>query len=107
MDKKPNPKQDDKPLPVPGKMRDFFDTVAPRADRTPLKELQERYADHRAEERRATHGTLPIPNHHGTEFIVELRIREWMMRMEREAADERKARAAIEAAQKNKPPAPK
>lgn len=106
MDKKPNPKQDDKPLPVPGQMRDFFDAVAPRADQTPLKELQERYADHRAEERRATHGTPVIPNHHGTEFIVELRIREWMMRMEREAADERKARAAIEAA-RNKPPAPK
>lgn len=106
MDKKPDPKKADAPLPIPGQARDFFDKVAPRADRTPLQDLQERYADHRAEERRALHGTLPIPNHHGTEFIVELRIREWMMRMEREAAEERKSRAAIEAA-KNKPPAPK
>ncbi|MDF3024834.1 MAG: hypothetical protein K0R10_2195 [Alphaproteobacteria bacterium] len=101
MDKKPDPK----PLPLPDASRDFFNKVAPRADRTPLKELQERYADKRAEDRLATHGTLPIPNHHSTEFIVEMRIREWMMRMEREAADERKARAAIEAA-KTKPPVP-
>lgn len=105
MDKKPEPKKAETPLPIPGRVRDLFDAVAPRADKTPLKELQERYADHRAEERRALHGTLPIPNHHGTEFIVELRIREWMMRMEKEAAEERKSRAAIEAA-KNKPPAP-
>lgn len=106
MDKKPDPKKADAPLPIPGRVRDFFDRVAPRAGRTPLQELQERYADHRAEERRALHGTLPIPNHHGTEFIVELRIREWMMRMEREAAEERKARAALEATKKPKPPAP-
>lgn len=107
MDKKPDHKPATTPLPVPQAVRDFFNTAAPKTAATPLQELQERYIEKRAENRRATHGTPAIPNHHGTEFIVELRIREWMMRMEREAADERKARAAAEAAQKTKPPAPK
>lgn len=106
MDKKPDPKKAETPLPVPGRVRDFFGTVAPRRDSTPLTELQKRYAEKRAEDRLAVNGTPPMANYHGTEFIVELRIREWMMRMEKEAAEERKARAAIDAA-KNKPPAPK
>ena len=103
MDKKPDQKPATAPLPIPQAVKDFFNTAAPKTTATPLEELQERYIEKRAEDRRATHGTPAIPNHHGTEFIVELRIREWMMRMEREAAEERKARAAAEAA-KPKPP---
>ncbi len=108
MDKKPdstNPPVPS-PLPLPAKVNDFFNAAAPRRDSTPLIELQKRYADKRAEDRLATNGTPPMSNYHGTEFIVEMRIREWMMRMEREAADERRSRAALEAAQKAKPPAP-
>ncbi len=106
MDKKPDSTKPPAALPLPAKAADFFNTVAPRRDSTPLAELQKRYAEKRAEDRLATNGTPPMANYHGTEFIVEMRIREWMMRMEREAADERKARAALEAAHKAKPPAP-
>ncbi|HYD19652.1 MAG TPA: hypothetical protein VEF76_14355 [Patescibacteria group bacterium] len=86
MDRK-QPDANPPPPPLPGRVTDFFNKVAPRADRSPLSELQERYREKRAEDRRALQGTPPMPNFHGTEYIVELRIREWMMRMEKEQRD--------------------
>jgi len=89
---------------------DFIKNAAPDATRTPLDELQARFAEKKEEERRVTGsflgGQLPNPHTHGAEYMVELRIREWMMRQQREHDDARRAAEARKNAE-NPPSVPR
>lgn len=87
---------------LPDKYKDFFNKVAPSPWITPLSQLKSRYEEKVEESRRA--GALPMTNLHGIDYIVELRVREWMMRMQKEEAELRRIRK--EAEKKNGPPIP-
>ncbi|MBI1215071.1 MAG: hypothetical protein GC185_04535 [Alphaproteobacteria bacterium] len=81
--------------PVPDALRDFIKSVAPQKD-APLKELRERFADARNHDP-ALHTPIPINYPHGSiEYMVELRIREWMRRKEAEDARLRRIRQELE-----------
>ncbi|MDE1151315.1 MAG: hypothetical protein PW788_02165 [Micavibrio sp.] len=80
---------------LPKHMLDFIRSAAPDGTRTPLDELQDRFAEKKADERRLGStmfgAPLPNPHTHGAEYLVELRIREWMMREQREHDEAKRA----------------
>ena len=96
---------------IPPLLKDFINKVTPSPFMTPVSELQERYIEKREEERRRA-AVLPAPNLHGFDFVVEMRIREWMQRMQREAEEAKRLQAFVDKHKsKNitppKPPSPK
>ena len=77
---------------------DFIKIAEPQGP-SPLEELQDRFAEKKARERGPLFGgALPNPHTHGVEYVVEMRIREWMLRM---ASEQRESKRAADAA---KPP---
>jgi hypothetical protein len=93
---------------LPPLLNDFIRSIAPKADKGPVTELQERYEERRRERLRELNGIQPINHPHGTpEFLVEMRIRDWVRRMEAEKAEFERRRKANAAAPPPKPPAPK
>lgn len=88
MDKKP-PSNNNLPQPV----KDFFNRVSPRNAASPIDDLQGRYLDKVNEAKR---GSATFSNARDIDAIVEFRIREWMMRVEKEAQEERKRKELLE-----------
>lgn len=90
------------PPALPQVLQDFLKAIQPAGhDKGPAEELTTRFRESRHEEN--IRGMIvPGGPKSGPEYIVELRIREWMYRMEREAADRRRQEA-----QKPKNPPPK
>ncbi len=83
---------------IPKITLDFIKSVSPQGP-SPLDELQDRFAEKKARERGPFFGgALPNPNTHSVEYVVEMRIREWMLRM---AAEQRESKRIADAA---KPP---
>jgi len=89
------------PAPLPGPARDFIRAVAP-AGTGPAEELTARFRETRAREQMQSL-IVPTGPKSGPEYLVELRIREWMYRMEREAAQNRQ-RAAETRKREGHPP---
>lgn len=89
---------------LPQHFRDFFNRAAPSPFVTPLSELQGRYED-KVRQNRALNA-LPAPNLHGIDYIVEMRVREWMMRMQREEEEARRIRDSSNGPDKNGPEGP-
>jgi len=75
---------------IPPLTREFIQKAAPSGDHSPLRDLQNRYSEKEEERRRIDTGLGPLPNRDSTEYIVEIRIREWMMRVQKEAEEEKK-----------------
>lgn len=74
---------------------DFIKSAEPQGP-SPLEELQDRFAEKKARERGPLFGgALPNPHTHGVEYVVEMRIREWMLRV---AAEQRESKRAADAA---------
>jgi hypothetical protein len=100
-----SPRLNTPPVPpaLPPVLQDFIKAIQPKAgDQGPAEELTTRFRETRREEN--IRGMIvPGGPKSGPEYIVELRIREWMYRMEREAADRRHQDAAKP---KNPPPKP-
>lgn len=72
--------------PLPDVLHDFIKAICP-ADQKPTEELTARF---KQESANTTRGFIvPGSPKSGPEYLVELRIREWMYRMEREAAAQR------------------
>jgi len=86
------------PPPLPDALRDFIKAVSP-ATQKPTEELTARFKKQLADNSRGF--LVPGGPKSGPEYLVELRIREWMYRMEREAAEARRR-----AQQNNNPPSP-
>ena len=98
----PAPPNDPPPRPSPA-LRDFIRAAAPKG--APAEELTQRFREARARET-ARSLIMPGPPKDSTEYFVERRIREGMMRKEREAADIRRQMQAREKNDKKPPPAP-
>jgi hypothetical protein len=81
------------PQPVPQGMKDFFNLVSPARSPSPVDDLQGRYLDKVNEAKR---GSATFSNARDIDAIVEFRIREWMMRVEKEAQEERKRKELLE-----------
>lgn len=75
---------------IPQTIKDFFNKVAPDPARSPVDELQGRYSDKVEAARRLAAGTGTLPGRDSIDYIVELRIREWMMRVQLEAEAEKR-----------------
>ncbi|TAL37281.1 MAG: hypothetical protein EPN97_05490 [Alphaproteobacteria bacterium] len=92
---------------LPPLIDDFLRSVTPDPDKGPVRELQDRYDDRRREQQRAVNGNLPfnLP-HNSPEFMVEMRIRDWVRRMEAERAELERIRKENAAPPHKKPPAP-
>lgn len=88
---------------LPDKYKDFFNKVAPSQWITPLSQLKGRYEEKAEEDRRGN--AFPMTNLHGVDYIVELRVREWMMRMQKEEAELRRIKKEADR-KKNGIPAP-
>jgi len=86
------------PPPLPEALQDFIKAISPAAQK-PTEELTARFRKESADNSRGF--IVPGSPKSGPEYLVELRIREWMYRMEREAAAQRR-----QAQQNNKPPSP-
>jgi hypothetical protein len=88
---------------LPPLLKDFIKSVEPDPIFTPVVELEKRFLDGQEERRRANLGLVPAGNfpRDSVEYIVELRIREWMMRVEAEKREEEARKKALLA---NKPP---
>lgn len=97
-----------KPDTLPQVTVDFIRAITPPA-KGPAEELTTRFRETRsAENLRGL--IIPGSPKSGPEYLVELRIREWMYRMEREAAQNHKEREAAQnrkTADKDTPHAPK
>lgn len=73
---------------LPPHIQDFFNKAAPKKSPSPVEELQDRFLDRINEAKR---GGAPSFSHSSDiDYIVEFRIREWMMRQQKEADDERR-----------------
>jgi hypothetical protein len=94
--------------PLPPLLKDFIRSVAPDAAASPLQELKERYTDRQQEEIKRARGAQPIHYPHGSpEWMVEMRIRDWVRRMEAEKAEaEKRNKGNPPAPPQIKPPAP-
>ncbi len=104
MSKKQDPDSETPPAspPLPDALRDFIKAISP-AHQKPTEELTARFKQESANDTRPF--IVPGSPKSGPEYLVELRIREWMYRMEREAADQRRqAQNNNRQAQDNKPP---
>lgn len=97
----PDPKMPPAPCPngappLPDVLQDFIKAISPAAQK-PTEELTARFKKETTDNSRGF--IVPGSPKSGPEYFVELRIREWIYRMEREAAAQRK-----QAQQNNKPP---
>lgn len=92
---------------LPPLLKDFIKSVAPDPVITPVVELEQRFLERKEEERRANIGLVPthIPRD-SVEYMVEMRIREWVMRMEAEKREIEARRRAEEKAKNAGPTAP-
>ena len=91
------------PQPLPPAMRDFIRAVTPKGE-GPARDLTAAFREER--QRRALHSMiLPSPPKDSAEYFVELRIREWMLRKEREDAEMRRHQQNTQ--NKNSQPPPK
>ena len=108
---KPDPKQAPPNIPpapigkppaaLSPRLQGFIKAVAPKGA-GPATELTQRF---QASSRQKTHGMIfPNPPKDSTAYLVELRIREWMLRKEREDAETRRMNAPPP--NKNHPPRP-
>lgn len=80
----------------------FIKAVAPKGD-GPATELTQRFRESR--QRKTQHAMIfPSPPKDSTAYFVELRIREWMLRKEREDAEARRINEQQQ--KKNGPPPP-
>lgn len=88
---------------LPPLLKDFIKSVEPDPIITPVVELEQRFLEGREERRRANLGLVPSGNfpRDSAEFIVEMRIREWVMRMEAEKRELEAQRRAAEEREKN------
>jgi hypothetical protein len=93
---------------MPPLLREFIRAVTPDPAKGPLQELHDRYDERHEEEVRKLKGVLPIGYPKGSpEYNVEMRIREWVRRMELEKAEiERTRKNSGVAPPQNKPPKP-
>lgn len=90
------------PAVLPQMMQGFIKAVTPKGD-GPATELTQRFKS--SGQRKAQHGLIfPNPPKDSTAYFVELRIREWMLRKEREDAETR--RINDQQQNKNRPPHP-
>ena len=88
---------------IPKITSDFIKSVQPGGAKSPLEELQDRFEEKKASERGPIFaGGMPNPNTHTLEYMVEMRVREWMLRM---AAEQRESKRAADAARPPAPPA--
>lgn len=75
---------------LPDITRDFVKSVAPGPAQSPLAELQKRFAAKQQAARPPSNAEIVHQNSgshgsgHSIEYMVEMRIREWMMREQRE-----------------------
>lgn len=89
------------PVPLSPELQGFIKAIAPKGD-GPATELTQRF---QASSRQKPHGMIfPNPPKDSTAYFVELRIREWMLRKEREDAEAR--RISEQQQNKNRPPRP-
>lgn len=93
---------------LPPLLKDFLRTVAPDPAKGPLQEIHDRYDQRREEQLRQLKGAQPIGYPKGSpEYMVEMRIRDWVRRMEAEKAElERLRKKHPDAPPQNKPPKP-
>lgn len=89
------------PAPSPA-LRDFIKAVAPKGE-GPARDLTTRFRENRQRDYLRSY-IVPAPPKDSAEYLVELRIREWMMRKEREEAEMRRHLKAQDARNKNGPP---
>lgn len=88
---------------LPPSLKDFIRNAAPAPRELPVPELKERYEERRRDEARRVNGSLPFNYPHGTvEFMVEMRIRDWVRRMDAEREEARRRQQQENA----KPPSP-
>ncbi|HEX2752306.1 MAG TPA: hypothetical protein VHP34_04205, partial [Alphaproteobacteria bacterium] len=89
MSKKKDPAPETPPAAptLPDALHDFIKAISP-ADQKPTEELTARFKKESVDNTRGF--IVPGSPKSGPEYLVELRIREWMYRMEREAADQRR-----------------
>lgn len=94
---------------LPPLFKDFIRSVAPDPAKGPLEEIHERYDERRQDQLRQLHAAQPIGYPKGSpEYLVEMRIRAWVHRMEAEKAEMERARKdRADAPPQKKPPAPK
>lgn len=93
---------------IPHLINDFIIKAAPPSSPSPLEQLQGRYQE-KADEVTRSGGLGPMPNRDTTDYIVEIRIREWMMRVQREAQEEKRLKelhARLNHPHENKPGGP-
>ncbi|MEZ0260163.1 MAG: hypothetical protein ACAH80_04095 [Alphaproteobacteria bacterium] len=95
---------------LPPLLKDFIKSVEPDSVITPIVELEQRFIEGQEDRRRANLGLVPAGNfpRDSVEFIVEIRVREWMMRVEAEKREAEARRRAAEEREKaaGKPPEP-
>jgi hypothetical protein len=93
---------------LPPLLKDFIRSVTPDAAKGPLHDLHDRYDDRRRERARELNGVIPIGYPKGSpEYNVEIRIRDWVRRMEAEKAEiERMRKKNDDAPPQIKPPKP-
>jgi hypothetical protein len=93
---------------LPPLLKDFIRTVTPDPAKGPLQELHDRYDQRREEQLRLLNGAQPVGYPKGSpEYMVEIKIREWVHRMEAEKAElERQHKSRSDAPPQNKPPRP-
>lgn len=92
---------------LPPLLDDFLRSVTPDPAKGPVRDLQDRYDDRKRERQRQLNGSLPFNAPHGTpEFLVEMRIRDWVRRMEAERAELERIKKENAAPPHKKPPAP-
>lgn len=93
---------------IPPLVKDFIRNAAPAGDHSPLRDLQNRYNEREGELRHAGSGLGPMPGRDSPDYLVELRIREWMMRVQKEAEEEKRLKELRERLNRqhgpNKPP---
>ncbi len=105
---KPNsgPQKPIPPSPPPSEptaaLRDFIKAVAPKGE-GPARDLTTRFRENRQREHLRSY-IMPGPPKDSTEYLVELRIRAWMMRKEREEAELRRHQKLQNGQNKNSPP---
>jgi hypothetical protein len=92
---------------LPPLVETFIRSVTLDPGKGPVRDLQDRYEDRKREQRIATNGNLPFNfPHNSPEFLVEMRIRDWVRRMEAERAELERIRKENAAPPHKKPPAP-
>jgi hypothetical protein len=95
----PTPPPPRKPTPA---LQDFIKAVTPKGE-GPARDLTNRFRDSRKSGFQGSY-IVPSPPKDSAEYFVELRIREWMMRKEREEAEMRRQQKAQNERNKNSPP---